>query len=104
MILKMSNGSLKYLSMFIHMKCTFQQGCRTGSIGLAPGLQVPPAGTTDQEATLPSELQMPQPHLNRAPSITSAVDYEYFDVGIGQVVVKLPSKVKSSPKIELSPI
>ncbi|XP_075889313.1 triacylglycerol hydrolase DDHD2 isoform X2 [Nelusetta ayraudi] len=66
------------------------EGCRTGAIGLAPGLQVPPVGSTDQEATLPSELQMPQPHLNRAPSITSAVDYEYFDVGIGQVSIDYP--------------
>lgn len=72
-------------------KCTTQQGCRTGSISLAPGLQVPPVGTPDKEANLPSELNTPQPHLNRAQSITSAVDYEYFDVGIGQVALKLAS-------------
>lgn len=65
---------------------------------MAPGLQVPPEGTPDKEANLPSELNTPQPHLNRAHSITSAVDYEYFDVGIGQVVLKLPSSLESSPQ------
>lgn len=83
-------GPRKKILNFMRRRWLSEQGCRTGSIGLAPGLQVPPAGTTDQEATLPSELHMPQPHLNRAPSITSAVDYEYFDVGIGQVSIDYP--------------
>lgn len=33
-----------------------------------------------------SESTFPQSHFHRAQSVTSAVDYEYFDVGIGQVM------------------
>uniref|UniRef100_A0A671VXV1 DDHD domain containing 2 n=1 Tax=Sparus aurata TaxID=8175 RepID=A0A671VXV1_SPAAU len=35
-------------------------------------------------------LTMQQPQFHRAQSITSAVDYEYFDVGIGQVSIEYP--------------
>uniref|UniRef100_A0A671VXX9 DDHD domain containing 2 n=1 Tax=Sparus aurata TaxID=8175 RepID=A0A671VXX9_SPAAU len=33
---------------------------------------------------------LPEPQFHRAQSITSAVDYEYFDVGIGQVSIEYP--------------
>lgn len=85
--------------MLVYITCTIQQGCRTGLTNLAPGLQVPPEGTPDKEVDLPSELNAPQPHLNRAQSITSAVDYQYFDVGIGQVAVEnSQAHFKSSPQ------
>lgn len=45
---------------------------------------------------------MQQPHLNRAQSVTSAVDYEYFDVGIGQVLLIFTDVHENLPKIELS--
>lgn len=89
--------------MFLNItQYIFQQACRTGSGGLASGLQVPPQGISNQAVNQPSELMMQQSHLNRAQSVTSAVDYEYFDVGIGQVLLILTDVHKSLPKIELS--
>lgn len=89
--------------MFLNItQYIFQQGCRTASGGLVSGLQAPPQGISNQSVNQPSELMMQQSHLNRAQSITSAVDYEYFDVGIGQVLLILTDVHKNLPKIELS--
>lgn len=58
---------------------------------LAPGLQAPPDPSEDSPSpTVSFGNQSPgasarQQQFLRAQSITSAVDYEYFDVGIGQV-------------------
>lgn len=52
---------------------------------LAPGLQVPPQMTSDHDGDQSSGLTLQLPQFHRAQSVTSAVDYEYFDVGIGQV-------------------
>ena len=62
-----------------------KQGCKTAAVCLAPGLQVPPQVTSDQDGNQSSESTGQQPQFHRAQSVTSAVDYEYFDVGIGQV-------------------
>lgn len=64
-----------------------KQDCRAATACLAPGLQVSPP---DSLASVPDDVQpseslTPPSHLHRTQSITSAVDYEYFDMGIGQV-------------------
>ncbi|KAM7017519.1 triacylglycerol hydrolase DDHD2 isoform 2-T3 [Tautogolabrus adspersus] len=60
------------------------EDCRTGAVRLAPGLQVPPPETSDPDGNQPSGLTTQQSQFHRAQSTTSAVDYEYFDMGIGQ--------------------
>lgn len=54
---------------------------------LAPGLQVQPQDflTSDHDGNQSSGLATQQSQFHRAQSVTGAVDYEYFDVGIGQV-------------------
>ncbi|KAM7391869.1 hypothetical protein PAMP_022520 [Pampus punctatissimus] len=64
------------------------EGCRT--MRLAPGLQVPPQDFCDHDGNQSSGLATPQSQFHRAQSITSAVDYEYFNVGIGQVSIDYP--------------
>ncbi|CAL8248247.1 unnamed protein product [Merluccius merluccius] len=62
-----------------------QEDCRGGTVLLAPDLQAPPPGSS---AANPQQVQF---HRNQ--SITSAVDYEYFNVGIGQVSINYPQLV-----------
>ncbi|KAK0142060.1 Phospholipase DDHD2 [Merluccius polli] len=62
-----------------------QEDCRGGTVLLAPDLQAPPPGSS---AANPQQAQF---HRNQ--SITSAVDYEYFNVGIGQVSINYPQLV-----------
>ncbi|XP_037536383.1 phospholipase DDHD2 [Nematolebias whitei] len=50
--------------------------------------QVLPDMTSDDNQS--SGSTSPQSHFHRAQSVTSAVDYEYFDVGIGQVSIDYP--------------
>ncbi|KAM8760651.1 triacylglycerol hydrolase DDHD2-like isoform 4-T5 [Acanthopagrus schlegelii] len=66
------------------------EDCKTGAVCLAPGLQVLPQANSDEDGNQSSGLTMQQPQFHRAQSITSAVDYEYFDVGIGQVSIEYP--------------
>uniref|UniRef100_UPI0037E8BB39 phospholipase DDHD2 isoform X1 n=1 Tax=Semicossyphus pulcher TaxID=241346 RepID=UPI0037E8BB39 len=67
------------------------EDCRTGAVRLAPGLQAPPQGTSDPDGDQPSgSTAAQQSQFHRAQSITSAVDYEYFDMGIGQVSIDYP--------------
>ncbi|XP_041642581.1 phospholipase DDHD2 [Cheilinus undulatus] len=66
------------------------EDCRAGALRLAPGLQAPPPETCDTDGNQPSGLTSPQSQFHRAQSITSAVDYEYFDMGIGQVSIDYP--------------
>ncbi|XP_051278798.1 phospholipase DDHD2 isoform X1 [Dicentrarchus labrax] len=66
------------------------EDCKTGAVHLAPGLQVPPQVTSDHDGNQSSELTMQQSQFHRAQSVTSAVDYEYFDMGIGQVSIDYP--------------
>lgn len=56
---------------------SLEKECKTATVCLAPGLQLPPEVGSGRES--------PQSHFHRAQSVTSAVDYEYFDMGIGQV-------------------
>ncbi|XP_070689431.1 triacylglycerol hydrolase DDHD2 [Pempheris klunzingeri] len=58
--------------------------CNTGTVRLAPGLQVPAEMASSDDGT------QQQSQFHRAQSVTSAVDYEYFDVGIGQVSIDYP--------------
>ncbi|XP_071338915.1 triacylglycerol hydrolase DDHD2 isoform X3 [Trachinotus anak] len=66
------------------------EDCKTGTVRLAPGLQVPPQMISDHDGNQSSGLTPQQHQFHRAQSITSAVDYEYFDVGIGQVSIDYP--------------
>ncbi|XP_056130649.1 phospholipase DDHD2 isoform X2 [Lampris incognitus] len=72
-----------------------QENCKTGTVLLAPGLQAPPqhCSPNDHQGNSSSGLTSQQSQLHRAQSITSAVDYEYFDVGIGQVSINYPQLV-----------
>lgn len=83
---------LHQLSMFVFLTLT-QQECKTGTTHLAPGMQVPPQATSDHDGDQFSGPTAEQPHFHRAQSVTSAVDYEYFDVGIGQVAHMLRGSV-----------
>uniref|UniRef100_A0A3Q3WYE3 Uncharacterized protein n=1 Tax=Mola mola TaxID=94237 RepID=A0A3Q3WYE3_MOLML len=58
----------------------------TGTVHLALGLQVPPQVTSDDNGN----QTMQRSQLHRTQSVTSAVDYQYFDVGIGQVSIDYP--------------
>ncbi|XP_035496425.1 phospholipase DDHD2 isoform X2 [Scophthalmus maximus] len=60
---------------------------KMGTVHLAPGLQVPPQVTSDHDG---SQSSGATPQFHREQSVTSAVDYEYFDVGIGQVSIEYP--------------
>uniref|UniRef100_A0A8C4HSC9 Phospholipase DDHD2 n=1 Tax=Dicentrarchus labrax TaxID=13489 RepID=A0A8C4HSC9_DICLA len=52
--------------------------------------RIPPQVTSDHDGNQSSELTMQQSQFHRAQSVTSAVDYEYFDMGIGQVSIDYP--------------
>ncbi|KAF3695847.1 Phospholipase DDHD2 [Channa argus] len=66
--------------------------CKMGALHLAPGLQVQPqdAFTSDHDNNQSSGLTTQQSQFHRVQSVTGAVDYEYFDVGIGQVSIDYP--------------
>ncbi|XP_038558653.1 phospholipase DDHD2 isoform X2 [Micropterus salmoides] len=66
------------------------EDCKTGAGRLVPGLQVPLQMTSDYDGNQTSGLTMQQSQFHRAQSVTSAVDYEYFDMGIGQVSIDYP--------------
>ncbi|XP_029367312.1 phospholipase DDHD2 isoform X2 [Echeneis naucrates] len=66
------------------------EDCKTTTVRLASGLQVPPQVNTDHDGNKSPGLMQEQTHFHRTQSITSAVDYEYFDVGIGQVSIEYP--------------
>ncbi|CAN9513274.1 unnamed protein product [Ophioblennius macclurei] len=76
-------GPRKKLLNYIRRKM-FPEGCRAGAGRQVPGMQVPSQVTTDNDADQASGLSAQQSQFHRTQSITSAVDYEYFDVGIGQ--------------------
>ncbi|KAM3867537.1 triacylglycerol hydrolase DDHD2 [Diretmus argenteus] len=63
-----------------------QEDCKARMAFLASGLQAPPQDSTanDHHGNQSSGFTPQQSQFLRAQSITSAVDYEYFDVGIGQ--------------------
>lgn len=48
------------------------------------------SSTNDHNDNQSSGFMTPQSQLHRAQSVTSAVDYEHFDVGIGQVSIDYP--------------
>ncbi|XP_026199478.1 phospholipase DDHD2 isoform X2 [Anabas testudineus] len=68
------------------------EDCKTGAVHLVPGLQLPPQDTltSDHDGNQCSGSTTQQSQFHRAQSVTSAVDYEYFDVGIGQVSIDYP--------------
>ncbi|XP_042344456.1 phospholipase DDHD2 [Plectropomus leopardus] len=82
-------GPRKKILNYVRRKW-FPEDCRTGVVRLPPGLQVPPQVTRNHDGNESSELPVQQSQFHRAQSVTSAVDYEYFDVGIGQVSIDYP--------------
>lgn len=53
--------------------------------GLQVPLQEPLTSDVTSDGSLSAGMTPQQSQFHRAQSVTSAVDYEYFDVGIGQV-------------------
>nr|XP_046206903.1 phospholipase DDHD2-like isoform X1 [Oncorhynchus gorbuscha]XP_046206904.1 phospholipase DDHD2-like isoform X1 [Oncorhynchus gorbuscha]XP_046206905.1 phospholipase DDHD2-like isoform X1 [Oncorhynchus gorbuscha]XP_046206906.1 phospholipase DDHD2-like isoform X1 [Oncorhynchus gorbuscha] len=82
-------GPRKKILSFIRKRHFLQEG-RQGTVLLAPGLQALPDPSEDSPSPTvsfgnqSSEASARRQQFLRAQSITSAVDYEYFDVGIGQ--------------------
>uniref|UniRef100_A0AAQ5X3U4 DDHD domain-containing protein n=1 Tax=Amphiprion ocellaris TaxID=80972 RepID=A0AAQ5X3U4_AMPOC len=62
----------------------------TEALRQALGLQVPPQVASDNDGNQSSGATPQQSQFHRTQSVTSAVDYEYFDVGIGQVSIDYP--------------
>ncbi|KAM9392472.1 triacylglycerol hydrolase DDHD2 isoform 2-T2 [Pholidichthys leucotaenia] len=52
--------------------------------------QAPPQQAIDPDGNQSSASEPQQPQFHREQSVTSSVDYEYFDVGIGQVSIDYP--------------
>ncbi|XP_018525046.1 phospholipase DDHD2 isoform X1 [Lates calcarifer] len=82
-------GPRKKLLNYVKRKW-LPEDCKTETARLAPGLQVPPQVNSDHDGYQSSGLTAQQQQFHRAQSVTSAVDYEYFDVGIGQVSIDYP--------------
>lgn len=82
-------GPRKKILNYIRRKW-LPEGCKTGAVRLAPGLQVSPQVTGDHDDSQSSGMTTQQSQFHRAQSVTSAVDYEYFDMGIGQVSIDYP--------------
>ncbi|KAM6964946.1 triacylglycerol hydrolase DDHD2 [Aplochiton taeniatus] len=82
-------GPRKKILNFIRRKRSLEV-CRPGTVLLAPGLEAPrdvdPLGNNKQTS---QESEQQQGRFFRALSM-SAVDYEYFDMGIGQVSINYP--------------
>ncbi|XP_015228587.1 PREDICTED: phospholipase DDHD2 isoform X2 [Cyprinodon variegatus] len=79
-------GPRKKILHYIKKK-RLPQDCKAAA-GNQTSESAPPQVTSD--GNQPSGPEAQQPLFHREPSITSAVDYEYFDVGIGQVSVDYP--------------
>lgn len=82
-------GPRKKILNYVRKKW-LSQGLKTGAVHLPEGLQAPPPLNSDHDGNQPSGFPMQQSQFHRAQSVTSAVDYEYFDVGIGQVSIDYP--------------
>ncbi|TDH12699.1 hypothetical protein EPR50_G00050070 [Perca flavescens] len=82
-------GPRKKILNYVRRKW-LSEDCKKRAVRLPPGLQVPPQVTSDHDGNQSSGLTTQQSQFHRAQSVTSAVDYEYFDVGIGQVSIDYP--------------
>ncbi|KAF1389087.1 hypothetical protein PFLUV_G00069820 [Perca fluviatilis] len=82
-------GPRKKILNYVRRKW-LSEDCKKRAGRLPPGLQVPPQVTSDHDGNQSSGLTTQQSQFHRAQSVTSAVDYEYFDVGIGQVSIDYP--------------
>ncbi|TWW60362.1 Phospholipase DDHD2 [Takifugu flavidus] len=83
-------GPRKKILNYIKRKLLLQN-CKTGAERQREGLQVPPQKMpNDQEGDQYSGLSSQPSQFHRTQSVTSAVDYNYFDVGIGQVSIAYP--------------
>nr|XP_040050547.1 phospholipase DDHD2 isoform X5 [Gasterosteus aculeatus aculeatus] len=82
-------GPRKKILDYVQKKC-LSQAFKTGAVHLPEGLQAPPQMTSNSDGNQSTGFTMQQSQFHRAQSVTSAVDYEYFDVGIGQVSIDYP--------------
>lgn len=86
-------GPRKKILSFTRRRRTLEDA-RSGTVLLAPGLQAPSDDTSpsadDHHSNLFPGATASQRAFLRAQSITSTVDYEYFDMGIGQVSINYP--------------
>ncbi|KAM8866485.1 triacylglycerol hydrolase DDHD2 [Synchiropus picturatus] len=84
-------GPRKKILNCVKRKC-LPEDCKVAAARLGPGAQNLPQDPSGSEVDgdLLSESTKQPTQLHRAQSITSAVDYEYFNVGIGQVSVDYP--------------
>ncbi|KAM9858984.1 triacylglycerol hydrolase DDHD2 [Aulostomus maculatus] len=84
-------GPQKKILKYFRRRC-FPEDCKAETVRLPPGLQVSPQDslTRDHDDNQSSGPETQQSQFHRAQSVTGAVDYEYFDVGIGQVSVDYP--------------
>ncbi|XP_036953894.1 phospholipase DDHD2-like [Acanthopagrus latus] len=82
-------GPRKKILNYAKRNC-LPEACKTGAVHLAAGRQVPPQVNSDLHGKPSFGLTVQQTQFHSAQSITSAVDYEYFDVGIGQVSIEYP--------------
>ncbi|XP_035849544.1 phospholipase DDHD2 isoform X4 [Sander lucioperca] len=82
-------GPRKKILNYVRRKW-LSEDCKKRAVRLPPGLQVPPQVTSNDDGNQSSGLTTQQSQFHRAQSVTSAVDYEYFDVGIGQVSIDYP--------------
>ncbi|KAM9810822.1 triacylglycerol hydrolase DDHD2 [Neosynchiropus ocellatus] len=84
-------GPRKKILNYVKRKC-LSEDCKVAATRLGPGALNPPQDSSGSEVDgdqLSKSARQPT-QLHRAQSITSAVDYEYFNVGIGQVSVEYP--------------
>ncbi|KAK9522699.1 hypothetical protein VZT92_019147 [Zoarces viviparus] len=82
-------GPRKKILNYVRKKW-LSQDFKTGAVHLPEGLQAPPPSNSDHDGNQSSGFPTQQSQFHRAQSVTSAVDYEYFDVGIGQVSIEYP--------------
>ncbi|KAG7250462.1 hypothetical protein CRUP_021262, partial [Coryphaenoides rupestris] len=86
-------GPRKKILNYVRRKRAPEDG-RGGTVLLVPDLQAPPPPGSSLVNHHDNQSSCPQhSHFHRAQSITSAVDYEYFNVGIGQVSINYPQLV-----------
>lgn len=77
---------MSYIFYFLFLFFFSQQNSKTGAERQREGLQLPPQKMpNDQDGDQCSGLSSQPSQFHRTQSVTSAVDYNYFDVGIGQV-------------------
>ncbi|KAK5871402.1 hypothetical protein PBY51_004286 [Eleginops maclovinus] len=82
-------GPRKKILNYVRKKW-LSEDSKTRAGRLPPGIQVQPEASSDNDGNQSSAAFKRNAHFHRTQSVTSAVEYEYFDVGIGQVSINYP--------------